>query len=53
MLGRSTQQETKDRLQFTAARIDAFSLTTHKELDTANNHVSLEAVLNDTPALST
>lgn len=53
MLRRSTQQETKDRLQFTAARIDAFSLTTHKELDTANNHVSLEAVLNDTPALST
>lgn len=53
MLGRSTQRETKDRLQFTAARIDAFSLTTHKELDTANNHVSLEAVLKWYSSLST
>jgi len=42
MLGRLTQQETEDSLQLTAARIDAFSLTTHKELDTTNNHMCLE-----------
>ena len=51
MLGRPTRQGTEDGLQLTAARTDTFSLTTHKELDTANNNVSLGAVLTDTAAL--